>query len=219
MVVGLDALVRGVLQQPWVGVFRITVVASLLVPMLLVPTRHTMNDNTSGVDALLRLARALGGERRLKAKVKFVFTDNEEKSLLGTLLLRLLWRKQNVPLSRMRIVSVDSIGVGDTAVVSYNCVRRVAAEVARVFAQKGQRVRRLNKWLMPFSGAYFFGDVGAVNVDMMRRALLPGSYYIENIHSARDTALSQENVDTVVEALCDYAREVCREPPPTSERP
>jgi hypothetical protein len=209
VVLGLDALAGLVLNQPWLSLGRIGLAASLLVPMLFVPSRHTMNDNTSGVYALLLLARAIGREGRLSDRVKLIFTDNEEKSLLGTLLLRLSWWKEGVAVAERRIVALDSIGVGDTAVISYNCVRRVADEVSERFERKGRRVKRLNKWLVPFSDAYFFADAGAININMMKRALLPGGYYLENIHSARDTRLRQENVDEVVEVVCEYARAVC----------
>lgn len=46
----------------------------------------------------------------------------------------------------------------------------------------------------------------AVNVNMMSRTLIPGGFFIQDIHSSRDRELSRENIGAVVDAVQEYIR-------------
>ena len=73
--------------------------------------KHTANDNTSGVAALLETALALPEE--LRGKVCFVFFDNEEKGLLGSAAfaaqkgLTLPMRELDIPRLRLARPTMD----------------------------------------------------------------------------------------------------------------
>ncbi len=178
----------------------------VLVPMLLVPNKNTMNDNTSGVLALLLLAERLSGDEELRSRVKLVFTDNEEMMLLGSFQLRRLWRRSGCDFRKARIISLDSLGRGDWAVITYNMVDETAKELTRTFTGRGMRAKAVNMWMTPFSDAFPFWKTGAVNVNMMSRTLIPGGFFIQDIHSSRDRELSRENIGAVVDAVQEYIR-------------
>lgn len=55
---------------------------------LLFPNPSNRNDNTSGIATLLYLAKKLSNNSNMKDKVKFMFFDNEELGLLGSLMQR-----------------------------------------------------------------------------------------------------------------------------------
>lgn len=195
---------------PWIiGSLQIILISSLLIPILFIPNKHTMNDNTSGVFALLLLAEKLKGNPALKEKVKLVFTDNEEKSLIGSMQLKKYWNKINFPWRNAQIISVDSIGRGDNAVISYNFNDHLAKELAKSIHTDSEKIKTINMGISPFSDAWVFSKQGAVNINMMNKSLLPGGYYIKNIHCKRDREISMENVLMVVNSLDSYLRKTC----------
>ncbi|MCL4539180.1 MAG: M28 family metallopeptidase [Bacteroidetes bacterium] len=87
---------------------------------MLIPNSHTMNDNASGVIALLLIGRRLSLDPVLRRRIKLVFTDNEERMLAGSFALKRNWRRNGFDYRNRRIISVDSIGRGNIPVISYN---------------------------------------------------------------------------------------------------
>lgn len=190
-----DLIIRG---------FEIVVVLTFIIPVLFIKNKHTMNDNTSGVIALLLLAEKISKNETLKKRVKIVFTDNEEKMLLGSFQLRRIWKKNSFSYKNTKIISIDSIGRGDYVVISYNIVNRIANELNKMFAENQINSKSINMWVTPFSDAYNFWFKGAVNINMMSKTIIPGGYYIKNIHSYRDKEISKDNIRIIVESLEKY---------------
>lgn len=179
--------------------FEIFVILSFIIPFLFIKNKYTMNDNTSGVIASLLLAEKISKNEILKKRVKIVFTDNEEKMLIGSFLLRRIWKKKGLNYKNAKIISIDSIGRGDHVVVSYNIVSRLANELNGMFVENKIKSKSINMWLTPFSDAYNFWFTGAVNINMMFKTLIPGGYYIKHIHTCQDKEISKENIITIVE--------------------
>ncbi len=171
-----------------------------------IPNRRTMNDNSSGVIALLAIAARMSMEPDLMKDVRLVFTDNEERGLLGTFALRHRWRRVGFNYKGADIISVDSIGRGAIPVISYNFRRGLAEKVKGIFDQTAEGARAVNMWLTPFSDAYPFSLHGAVNINMMDRSLIPGGFVIRNIHSPLDRTISPENIRLVTDAVCRYCK-------------
>ena len=74
--------------------------------------KNNVNDNTSGVAALLETMALLPEEHREKAA--FVFFDNMEKGRKGSK----AWARDHLEVQHTRfVVNADSVGVGDTFVV------------------------------------------------------------------------------------------------------
>lgn len=191
-----------------IDVFRIGVVVSIIIPLLFIPNKHTMNDNTSGILALLILAERISKDDNLKSKVKFVFTDNEEKALVGSFQLKKIWEKSVFQYSNSKIISIDSIGRGETAVISYNFVDNLAKELKKHMENDFEEVKSINMWFTPFSDAFNFWRQGAVNINMMDKSIIPGGYCIQDIHSKRDTYISEMNIKSVTDSIENYIRKV-----------
>lgn len=189
-----------------INVFAIAVALSFFITILCIKNKYTMNDNTSGVMALLLLAEKISIHDALKSRVKICFTDNEENMLIGSFQLRKIWKKNGFNYKNAKIISVDSIGRGDYAVISYNIVNNIAKELNEMFEKNKIKSKSINMWLMPFSDAYNFWSSGAVNVNMMHKTVIPGGYYIKNIHTYRDKEISKDNIRVIVNSLEEYIK-------------
>lgn len=186
--------------------FTLTVALSLFIPMIFIPNKYSMNDNTSGVMALLLLAEKLSNNEAIKNKVKIVFTDNEEKMLIGSFQLRRIWNKSNLNYKSSKVISIDSVGRGNHAIISYNIIKTTAREISSLFEKNQIKSKKINMWIMPFSDAYNFWHLGGVNINMMHKTLIPGGYYIKNIHTFRDKEISKDNIRIVVDSLEEYIK-------------
>jgi Zn-dependent M28 family amino/carboxypeptidase len=75
--------------------------------------RTTMNDNTSGVAALIGIMTALPEEMRRQCA--FVFFDNEEMGMLGSSAFR---KKHGKRMQSVPLINLDCIGDGDTLLLA-----------------------------------------------------------------------------------------------------
>ena len=171
---------------------------------MLIPNRHTMNDNTSGVIALLSIGSRLNLDPALKGRVKLIFTDNEERMLSGSFALKRKWNREGFDYRNRKIISVDSVGRGNIPVISYNLNSPLAHDLKETFTGSLSDTKAVNMWITPFSDAYGFSLGGAVNINMMEHSLIPGGFFIRNIHSPFDTKISAGNIKMVADAVCRY---------------
>ena len=85
---------------------------------ILIPNRKNFDDNTSGVIALLLLAKKCK-ESEIN-NVKFIFVDNEELGLIGSRAHRKYLEKENLILPNSKIISLDCVGVGKLPLIIRN---------------------------------------------------------------------------------------------------
>lgn len=160
------------------------------------PNRHTMNDNTSGVVALLTLLTRLPKERR--GRVAVVLFDNEEVGLIGSTLFR---KRHARAMADRPLVNLDCVGDGEMLLLAPNkgyradeelCARTRAAfpagSLAPVFARRA------------FYPSDQWGFPKALAVATLKRRRLFGAV-IDRIHTRRDTILKEENIEYIVEGL------------------
>lgn len=160
------------------------------------PNRHTMNDNTSGVVALLTLLARLPKERR--GRVAVVLFDNEEVGLIGSTLFR---KRHARAMADRPLVNLDCVGDGDMLLLAPNkgyrtdeelCARTQAAfpagSLAPVFARRA------------FYPSDQWGFPKALAVATLKRRRFFGAV-IDRIHTRRDTILKEENIEYIVEGL------------------
>lgn len=160
------------------------------------PNRHTMNDNTSGVVALLTLLSRLPKERR--GRVAVVLFDNEEVGLIGSTLFR---RRHARVMANRPLVNLDCVGDGEMLLLAPNkgfcadeelCARTQAAfpagSLAPVFARRA------------FYPSDQWGFPKALAVATLKRRRFFGAV-IDRIHTRRDTILKEENIEYIVEGL------------------
>lgn len=164
--------------------------------------RHTANDNTSGVIALLEMAAALPPEDR--DAVCFVWFDNEEKGLFGSSAFAAAHRRVRAD---TLVLNFDCVGDGDhlqffpSGVVKKDSETMALLESA--FLSQGKKVVEVVRGLglYPSDQARFRRGVG---VAALKKAPLIG-YYMDRIHTRRDTVLEEDNVQLLCRGVLRLA--------------
>ena len=179
--------------------------AMLYVFFLGVPNRNTANDNTSGVAVLLSLIDRIG----VPDGAAFVFFDNEENGLLGSALFRRMHRAE---LSRFALVNFDCVSDGDEAlfVLSPAMEKRwgdtLREALAGAPAGKSVRTASSRRVFYPSDQAGFPVSCAAAAMKRCRLGL-----YLDRIHTARDVAFDQVNIEYFTAAAARFAGAVCGE--------
>ena len=164
--------------------------------------RRTANDNTSGVIALLEMAAALPPEDR--DAVCFVWFDNEEKGLFGSSAFAAAHRRVRAD---TLVLNFDCVGDGDyLQFFPSRAVKRDGEAMALLeaaFPSRGSKTVEVVRGfgLYPSDQARFRRGVG---VAALKKAPLIG-YYMDRIHTRRDTVLEEENVQLLRDGVLRLA--------------
>lgn len=164
--------------------------------------RRTANDNTSGVIALLEMAAALPPEDR--DAVCFVWFDNEEKGLFGSSAFAGAHRRVRADTLTLNF---DCVGDGDyLQFFPSGVVKKDSETVALLesaFLSEGKKVVEVVRGLglYPSDQARFRRGVG---VAALKKAPLIG-YYMDRIHTRRDTVLEEDNVQLLCRGVLRLA--------------
>ena len=183
----------------WVGWL---VYMGLLFLLLAGPSNpHNVNDNTSGVAAVMELMERLPAERRDKAA--FILFDNEEKGLLGSK----AYAKAHPEIQHTRlIVNMDCVGVGETVLVIASKLAANLPAYARLEeAMRGQSGREVK--FFGTSGCACSSDqksfkCGVAVVACKHRPVV--GYYCAGIHTPKDTFADQGNLDFIADGLAEF---------------
>ena len=166
------------------------------------PNRRTANDNTSGVIALLEMAAALPPEDR--DAVCFVWFDNEELGLFGSSAFAAAHRRVRADTLTLNF---DCVGDGDyLQFFPSGVVKKDSETVALLesaFLSEGKKVVEVVRGLglYPSDQARFRRGVG---VAALKKAPLIG-YYMDRIHTRRDTVLEEDNVQLLCRGVLRLA--------------
>lgn len=153
--------------------------------------KHTANDNTSGVITLLEIALALPASDR--EKVCLVFFDNEEKGLFGSAAFTRAHRR-----ARREALNINFDCVGDGDYLQFfpgKALKKDAEALERLeaaFTGAGEKRTEVVRGFgfYPSDNKAFRRGVG---VCALKKKKLTG-YYMDRIHTGRDTVLEEENV-------------------------
>ncbi len=164
--------------------------------------RHTANDNTSGVLTLVETALALPPEQR--DKVCFVFFDNEEKGMLGSASFAKKHKnaKKNTP-----VINFDCVGDGNSIQFfprrklkkDGDALGRIEAAFLSADGKDVQLVRGFGFY--PSDNASF--KKGAGVCALKHRPVI--GWYMNRIHTARDTVLDEANIALLRDGALRYA--------------
>ncbi|MBN2279538.1 MAG: M28 family peptidase [Candidatus Marinimicrobia bacterium] len=171
---------------------------------LLIPNPVNQNDNTSGVATLLDIAEKISGNPDLKSKIKFIFFDNEELGLLGSFMQRKKWKKENFFLTDKKIITVDCVAHGEVPVIVYHKNAELAHQLSNTFFSQNIKSKVLRLPFYPISDNYPFSETGAVNISMMNRTVVPGGYYIKNVHNPRDNQVDFNIINLISNTLIRF---------------
>ena len=167
--------------------------------------KNNVNDNTSGVAALLETMQRIPEEKRDKAA--FILFDNMEKGRKGSK----AYARDHLEMQHTRfVVNADSVGVGETFVV---CAPSLAVQLPQYAALEkllaGDNARQ----------ARFYSSVTTrVNSDFrsFKCGVGIGAYkqmsgvglYLGDLHTARDDEADQGNIEYLARAFSQLAQQV-----------
>lgn len=171
--------------------------------------RHTANDNTSGTVTLIDLLLSLPEE--LRGEVCCVFFDNEEKGLFGS--KALAKRCKNAQKNAL-VINFDCVSDGDS--LQFFPTKKLKREektlslLEKCFAVeeagKTSEVVRLFGFY-PSDQAAFARGVG---VCALKKSRVFG-YYMDRIHTRRDTCFDARNIDLLRAGAVRFAEEYCKQ--------
>lgn len=170
-------------------VFEITLFSILFFIMFGPANKHTANDNTSGVTALLDLMIAMPEE--LRAYAAFVFFDCEETGLVGSS----AFAKKHKEAHLKPLVNFDCVSDGNHILFA---MRKDAVTYASMLKEafpenESCKVEILSKGVFyPSDQAKFKKGIG---VAALKKSKHGGILYMDRIHTKRDTVYREENID------------------------
>lgn len=168
---------------------------------VLIPNKNNFDDNTSGVIALLSLAKKCK-EQGIE-NVKFVFVDTEEIGLFGSRAHRRYLEREKLISRNCKVISLDCVGAGDFPVVIRNSKSSYAASLHNALQETFADAKSI-RMIMPMSDNFSFTKYGAINISFMNKAIIPTGYYIPNIHSAKDDKVDLDKIEKLTDTLAGY---------------
>ena len=167
--------------------------------------KNNVNDNTSGVAALLETMQRIPEENRSKAA--FILFDNMEKGRKGSK----AYARDHLEMQHTRfIVNADSVGVGDTFVV---CAPSLAvqlpqyAKLEKLLAGDKARQARFYSSVTTRVNSDFRSFKCGVGIGAYKQASGVG-LYLGDLHTARDDEADQGNIEYLARAFSALAQQV-----------
>lgn len=160
--------------------------------------KTNFNDNSSGCLSLLNLMdRYKDLPQNLKDKVAFVFTDNEEKMLLGSI----SYRNRHKNYKQQTFVNLDCVGRGKNVNLYYfGKEPKIVNELQSIIDNhEGYVSTKKKSTMMSLSDHYPVrkaDHVCLLNTDTEDKKSL-----FKQIHSSNDYILEDENIDNIVKII------------------
>ena len=132
-----------------------------------------------------------------KQKACLVFFDNEEQGLLGSAQFRKRYKKQ---MKETLLVNFDCVSDGDTFLlgISKKANQKYRVSLAQTFtstAEKTVLLENLKKVYYPSDQAGFPVAIAVAALKYKK----PFGYYMDKIHTNRDTVFQEENIQYLAE--------------------
>ena len=185
----------------WFFGFLLLYILSFALVYLGPANKHNANDNTSGVVALLEIARTLPEIHR--HKVCFVLFDLEEKGLLGSRAYRKAHKEAS---DRQLVLNLDCVGDGDyIRMIPTNLLKKDRKRLTSLYkacgyvGKKSILIHEKGFGIYPSDQKHFPYGVG---ICALRKHKL--SFYLGRIHTKKDTILDEENVNILRAALTSF---------------
>ena len=167
--------------------------------------KHNVNDNTSGVAAVMELMQRIPEEQR--AKTAFILFDNEEKGMCGSS----AYASSHKAVKKEKlIVNMDCVGDGENVLFFANKKTRSLAAFPKLEAAmqgvsgRNYVMNKLEKCVYPSDQGQFKHGVAVCACNKMPVI----GYYCDKIHTKRDTVCEQANLDFLAEGLSAFVAEL-----------
>jgi len=164
--------------------------------------KNCTNDNSSGVAAVMEIMSRMPEAQRSRAA--FILFDNEEKGLLGS--SAYASKHKQVQKNKL-LINLDCVGDGEHIFFFANRkTRKLPAYALLEEAMKAQEGRQLHmekleSSVYPSDQANFKLGIAVCACNKMKVL----GYYLDKIHTAKDTVCHQENMDFLGEGLSRFA--------------
>lgn len=163
--------------------------------------KHNVNDNTSGVAAVLETMAKVPAEHR--AKTAFILFDNEEKGCRGSG----AYAKAHPAVKESGfLVNLDCVGDGEHILLaSSKQAREMAAYAALTQGMEAQSGRELH--VFPLEKCVYNSDQksfkagSAICACSIRKGI---GFYCDKIHTNKDTVCEQANLDFIAGGLSAF---------------
>ncbi len=170
-----------------------------------IPNKHNVNDNTSGVAALLETMARIPADKR--DRVAFILFDNMEKGRKGSK----AYARDHLEMQYTGFVlSLDSVGVGDVMAVSAPSLAVQTAPYAalkRIMeGQKGLESRFYSSVTTRGNGDFRSFKCG-VGITAYEETAGIG-LYLGKLHTSGDTRADQGHIEYLAQALSTLAEQV-----------
>ena len=163
--------------------------------------KNNVNDNTSGVAAVMELMQRIPAEQR--AKTAFILFDNEEKGMLGS--SAYASSHKEVKKGKL-IINMDCVGDGENVLFFANKKTRSLEvfpklEAAMQSAQgRNFMMNKMEKCVYPSDQSQFKHGIAVCACNKMPVI----GYYCDKIHTKKDTICEQVNLDFLAQGLSDF---------------
>lgn len=166
--------------------------------------RHTANDNTSGVITLCEIYQSMPDEMR--RRVAFVFFDEEEKGLIGSSLFA---KKHKEHIQKTPLMNFDCVSDGDCflCVVKKDHLETYSDGLNAAFKDvlpEGKSLEIVSSRKAMYNSDQKKFPVGIAFAAFHRHPVF--GYYMNRIHTARDTVFEEENISYLKDATLLWIR-------------
>ena len=163
--------------------------------------KHNVNDNTSGVAAVMELMTRIPAEQR--GKVAFILFDNEEKGLLGS---KAYAKAHPAVKENGFIVNLDCVGDGEHILLACSKKSREMADYTALTQgmeeQNGRELHILQLEKCVYnSDQKSFKAGSAICACSVRKGI---GFFCDKIHTNKDTICSQVNLDFIAGGLTAF---------------
>ena len=188
------AALVGLINEALVSLTAISGIYLILILMMFGPAnKHTANDNTSGVTAVLDLLSALPEEKR--GETAFVLFDLEEAGLIGSSSFAKKHRKE---IKDTLLINFDCISDGDNMLFALNRkAKGYKDKIEQAYIADGKYTVDV-----ACKGVFYPSDQMnvplGVGVAALKKSKRLGVLYMDRIHTKKDTVYNEENIEFLV---------------------
>ena len=167
--------------------------------------KNNVNDNTSGVAAVMELMLRIPAEQR--AKAAFILFDNEEKGMLGSS----AYASSHKAVKKEKlIINMDCVGDGENVMFFANKKTRSLETFPKLEAAmtgvsgRNYIMSKLEKCVYPSDQSQFKHGIAVCACNKMPVI----GYYCDKIHTKKDTVCEQANLDFLAEGLSGFVAQL-----------
>lgn len=166
-----------------------------------IANKYNYNDNTSGVLTVLSLM-----EKVKNKDVAYVFFDNEEKGLIGSMQLAFIMKKIKSYQPRKKVyINFDCVGRGNVFCISSFKNKVIPQELMDL--SKNIDTKNLSfehRKPSPFEASDHFSFKGWNSLGIMCYNKKRKKYNLKNIHSHKDKYIDIDNINVLVNLINEY---------------